>query len=175
MTIRISIPLVIVFMLLSSPLFAEHMTIDKQIQLSTVHRGLTPYVVSRALNGDFFVAGAIEELGYRHWATRVSANGEVRWEFVAGESDRGTDRSIPGQRFNGVIEFSDQTTILCGTKDENKRAIIVLDRIGVDGTLIEQRIVQPFRLVTTFSCAKWNDAIVLVGGVFGTPAGTGCN
>jgi hypothetical protein len=173
MTIRFSIPLLILLMLVSSPLFAEHMTIDKQIQLSTVHRGVTPYVVSRASNGDFFVAGAIEELGYRPWAMRVSPNGEVRWEFAAGESDRGTDRSVPGQRFNGVIELPDQTTIFCGTENENKRAIIVLDRIGIDGSLIEQRIVQPSRLVTTFSCAKWNDAIVLVGGVFGTPAGTG--
>jgi hypothetical protein len=171
MIIRISIPLLIVCMLLSSPLFAEHMMIDKQIQLS--HRSVTPYVVSRASNGDFIVAGTYEELGYRPWATRVTANGEARWEFVEGESNRGVDRSRPGQRFNGVIELPDQTTILCGTMYENNQSIIFLDRIGVDGSLIEQRIVQPSRLVTTFSCAKWNDAIVFVGGVFGVPAGTG--
>src|ERR1700722_7387642 len=131
-TISISLPFV--FLLLSGPLLAEQMTIDKQVQLS--HRFVTPYVVSRASNGDFIVAGTYEELGYRPWATRIGANGEGRWGFVEGECDRSPDRSIPQQRFNGVIELPDQTTVLCGLKYEDKRATIILDHFGVDGSLI---------------------------------------
>jgi hypothetical protein len=160
-------------LLLSNASFAERMSIDKQIRLSAQHRGVVPHVVSRASNGDIIVAGSNEELGSRPWATRVSAKGELRWEFVEGESDRGEDRKSSGQRFNGVIELPDQTTILCGLKYENKSASVVLDRLSVDGSLMEQRIVRPTRPMTMFSCSRWNDGIALAGSVFGMPAGTG--
>lgn len=152
---------------------SEHMVIDRQIKLSTVHRAVHPFVVTRASDGDLVVAGSNEELGYRPWATRLSANGAVRWEFVDGETDEGEDRKIPGQRFNGVIELADQSTILCGLRYENKSASVVLQKRRIDGTLIDQRIVRPSRPMTKFSCTGWNGGVAVAGSVFGQQAGTG--
>jgi hypothetical protein len=151
----------------------EQMHLDKQMTLSTVHHGVNPRVVRLASNGDIIVAGSNEELGSRPWATRVSANGAVRWEFVEGETDRGDDRKIAGQGFNGVIELADHTTVLCGLRYENKSASVVLERRGLDGSLIDQRILKPSRLLTKFSCTGWNGGVGVAGSVFGQPAGTG--
>jgi hypothetical protein len=160
-------------LVLSNTSIAETMSLDKQILLSAVHHGLAPHVVIRASNGDLVVAGSNNELGYRPWATRISPNGDVRWEFVEGESDKSADRSIPQQHFSAVIELPDQTTVFCGMISKDKRSMVILDHLNLEGTLINQRLVAPARPLTIASCARWQGGIVLAGSVFGQPQGTG--
>jgi hypothetical protein len=160
-------------LVLSNTSIAETMSLDKQIQLSVVHHGLDPHVVIRASNGDLIVAGSNNELGYRPWATRISANGDVRWEFVEGESDKSADRSIPQQQFSAVIELPNQTTVCCGMISKDRRSMVILDHLNLDGTLINQRLIAPARPLTIASCARWQGGIALAGSVFGQPQGTG--
>ncbi len=158
---------------LSNTSIAETMSLDKKMQLSAVHHGLAPHVVIRASNGDLIVAGSNNELGYRPWATRISPNGDVRWEFVEGESDKSADRSIPQQQFSAVIELPDQTTVFCGMISKDKRSMVILDHLNLDGSMINQLLVAPARPLTIASCARWQGGIALAGSVFGQPQGTG--
>jgi hypothetical protein len=153
----------------------EHMSIDRQIRLSPAHRAM-PYGISRASNGDLIVFGSIDQMDFRAWATRVSSNGEVRWEFLEGGASGWEDKTAPGQRFYGVVELPDQTTVLCGIKVEKNENLVVLVRLRSDGTVIAERIVRPKwdrGFVTGVTCIRWDDGVALFGGVSGVPRGTG--
>lgn len=153
----------------------EPLHIDRQIMLSPGHR-VMPYSITRASNGDFFVIGSNDQMDYRAWATRLAPNGEVRWEFLEGGPDGWNDRTVHGQRFNAAIEMPDETTLLCGEKVIDRRSTVMLVTLAKDGSLISEKLLPPVREGSVFSglrCRKWNDGIVLVGGVSGRPAGTG--
>jgi len=153
----------------------EHMSIEKQVKLSPGHQTM-PYRMTRASNGDLVIFGSIGQVDYRPWATRLTPNGEVRWEFLEGGPDGWNDQSAKGQRFDSAIELPDQTMLFCGIKVVNKERLILLDRIGIDGSLKDERVIRPDRQkssITGFDCVRWNDGIALIGGVSGYPAGTG--
>jgi hypothetical protein len=153
----------------------EHLHIDKQIKLSPGHR-VMPYSITRASNGDLFVIGSNDEMDYRAWATRLTSNGEVRWEYLEGGSDGWNDRSIHGQRFYGAIEMPDQTTLLCGVKVVDRRSTIMLVTLAKDGKLLSEKLLPPVRdnaVISLYSCHKRSDGIVLMGTVSGQPTGTG--
>jgi hypothetical protein len=66
--------------------------------------------------------------------------------------------------------------LFCGIKVVNKDRLVLLDHLGVDGSLIDERVIRPDReksSITGFDCIRWNDGIALIGGVSGYPAGTG--
>ena len=51
-----------------------------------------------------------------------------------------------------------------------------MDRLGVDGSLITERLIRPEReksSIVLVACIRWNDGIALFGGVSGYPAATG--
>jgi hypothetical protein len=175
MKIRISIPPLVVFMLLSSPLFAEYLSIDKQIILSPGHLAM-PHTITRASDGDLIVLGSNGQADSRAWATRVAPTGEVRWEFIEGGPDGWNDHSARGQRFYGAIEMPDQTTLLCGVKEVDRRSTIMLVTLGKDGSLISEKLLPAIRegsVLSLFACRKWSDGIALLGSVSGQPAGVG--
>jgi hypothetical protein len=74
MTIKIGISLLVLGMLVTRPLVAEQMSIDKQTKLSPEHR-VMPYHVARLSDGDLLIFGSNDQLNYRPWATRVSPTG----------------------------------------------------------------------------------------------------
>ena len=105
-----------------------------------------PYSVTRTSNGDVIVFGSNDQTDYRPWAARLSAQGEVRWEFLQGGPNGWEDRSASGQRITGAVELPDQATLLCGVVVLNKESTVVLDEISPDGKLItERRLVPPGR------------------------------
>ena len=55
--------LVVLVMLVSRPLFAEQMSIDRQIKLSPGH-AVQPNHITRASNGDLIIFGSNSELGF---------------------------------------------------------------------------------------------------------------
>jgi hypothetical protein len=175
MTIRIGTGLLVALTLVSRPLFAEQMTIDKQVRLSPGHP-VEPYHILRASNGDVVIFGSIGEVDYRAWATRITPGGEVRWDFLQEGPDGWNDRSENGQRYDSAVELPDQSVLLCGIKTVNWQRSVLLDRIGVDGRLINERVMRPGSSkgsITDFQCIRWNDGIALFGGVAGAPRGTG--
>jgi hypothetical protein len=165
--------LVAVMMLISPPLFAEQMSIGKQIHLSPGHP-VVPSHITRASNGDLLIFGSNADLGFRPWAIRLTSAGEVRWEFLQGAADGWNDRKERGQRFDSAVELSDQTTLLCGLQVVNYERSVLLDRIGMDGRLIDERVIHPDkRQLVGVNCVRWNDGLALIGGVAGDPSGTG--
>jgi hypothetical protein len=175
MAYRIPTPLLMALMLLSGPSFSERLQIEKQVKLSPGHQ-VMPYRITRASNGDLVVFGSIGQVDYRPWATRLTPGGEVRWEFLEGGPDGWNDQSAKGQRFHSAIELPDQTMLFCGIKVVNKERLVLLDHLGVDGSLIDERVIRPDReksSITGFDCIRWNDGIALIGGASGYPAGTG--
>lgn len=153
----------------------DHMSIEEQITLSPEHR-VMPYHIARLSDGDLLIFGANNQLDFRPWAMRVSPAGQARWEYLQGDGNCWNDRSEKGQRYDSFIELPDRTTLLCGIKVENWKRSILLDHLGVDGTLINERILQPDSAtysLTGSRCIQWKDGIALLGGVSGNPRGTG--
>jgi len=127
MTIKIGISLLVLIlgMLVTRPLVAEQMSIDKQTKLSPEHR-VMPYHIARLSDGDLLIFGSNDQLDYRPWATRVSSTGQVRWEFLQGGSDGWNDKSQKGQRYDSLIEFRDGSILLCGTKIADRERMVLL-------------------------------------------------
>ncbi len=172
---KIGTMLLVVLALVSRPLFAEQMIIDKQIRLSPEHR-VMPYQINRASNNDLIVSGSNDQVDYRAWATRISPTGEVRWEFLEGSPEGWTDQSARGQRFYGAFELADQTTVLCGTKKVDGKHVAVLVRLRQDGSLVGENLLRPDRegvILTGLGCTNWADGLALTGTISGRPASTG--
>jgi hypothetical protein len=158
---------------------AERMNIDKQVKLSPGHF-MMPYQIRHLSNGDVLVFGSTDEFDTRPWATRLAGNGEVRWDLVVGgPNGPPIDRSVRGQRFFEAIDFPDQSTLLCGIRKVDNHNVVFLDKVGLDGALISEQLIRPTRPVSEkggiigVTCARWNGAIVLFGGIAGFPRGTG--
>jgi hypothetical protein len=56
---------------------------------------------------------------------------------------------------------------------KDKRSMVILDHLNLDGSLINQRLIAPTRLLSAVSCVPWQGGIALAGSVFGQPQGTG--
>ena len=158
---------------------AERMSIDRQVKLSPGHL-MMPYKIRHASNGDVIVFGSTDQFDTRPWATRLSANGDVRWDLViGGPNGPPIDRSARGQRFFEAIDFSDQSTLLCGIRQVDQHNVVFLDKVGLDGTLMGEQLIRPTRPtpekggIGRVTCARWNGTIVLFGGISGFPRGTG--
>jgi hypothetical protein len=157
---------------------AERMNVDRQIKLSPGHF-MMPYQIRHASNGDVIVFGSTDEFDTRPWATRLSAKGEVLWDLVVGgPNGPPIDRSVRGQRFYEAIDFDDRSTLLCGIRQVDNHATVFLDKVGADGALISEQLVRPTLekgdkgWIAAVTCARWNGAIVLFGGIAGLPQGT---
>lgn len=177
MTIKIGISLLVLIlgMLVTRPLVAEQMSIDKQTKLSPEHR-VMPYHIARLSDGDLLIFGSNDQLDYRPWATRVSSTGQVRWEFLQGGSDGWNDKSQKGQRYDSLIEFRDGSILLCGTKIADRERMVLLDHLRADGTLVEERTLEPDKSkgqLESADCISQGDGVALSGAVSADPAGTG--
>lgn len=88
---------------------AERMNVDGHVKLSPGHF-MMPYQIRHASNGDVIVFGSTDEFDTRPWATRLAANGEIRWDLVVGgPNGPPIDRSVRSQRFFEAIDFADQS------------------------------------------------------------------
>jgi hypothetical protein len=175
MPTRIVSSLFVAALVFGQPIFAEEMRIEKQVKLSPGH-SVEPSHIVRASNGDFIVYGSNSAVNFRPWATRVMATGEVRWEFLQGGGDYWNDRSERGQRFDTAVELPDQSTLLCGINISNNQRSVLLDRLSVDGELLDEHVIHPDWSkgpLTSVNCVRWNDGIALIGGLAASPAGTG--
>ena len=155
---------------------AERMNVDRHVKLSPGHF-MVPYQIRHASNGDVIVFGSTDEFDTRPWATRLAANGEVRWDLVVGgPNGPPIDRSVRSQRFFEAIDFADQSTLLCGIRKVENHRVVFLDKVGPDGSLISEHLIRPTSekgAIVGLTCARWNGTIVLFGVLAGFPEGTG--
>ena len=127
------------------------------------------------LSGDIHKAfAAYSGIGdFRAWAIRVNSEGKPIWEYVDGPNHDWNDLSNRGQRFVGAVDLPNQATLLCGVKlDADRSRIAFLVRVRQDGSIIDERQLQPSRSgdVAAIRCTKWSDGIAVVGAVTGKPA-----
>lgn len=155
---------------------AERMSIDRQVKLSPGH-SMLPNQIRHAANGDVIVFGSAVQFDTKPWATRLAANGEVRWDLVVGGPNRPPiDRSVRDQRFFEAIDFPDQSTLLCGIREVDQHSVVFLDKVGLDGSLTSERLIRPTSekgWIARVTCARWNGTVVLFGVVAGFQEGTG--
>ena len=157
---------------------AEDMKITRQIILSPTHK-VAPYSITKASNGDLIIAGA-DSLGtYHAWATRVSKSGELIWEYLDGPAEAWTDYSQNSQQFYSAAELRNGSTLLCGIKRaaiNNKKLVAFLVRIGADGKLIDQRILQPAHdgmPIGGIRCLPSQDGVAVLSWLAVLPRGIG--
>ena len=155
---------------------AERMYVDRQVKLSPGH-SMLPNQIRHAANGDVIVFGSAVQFDTKPWATRLAANGEVRWDLVVGGPNRPPiDRSVRDQRFFEAIDFPDQSTLLCGIREVDQHNVVFLDKVGLDGSLTSERLIRPTSekgWIARVACARWNGTVVLFGVVAGFQEGTG--
>jgi hypothetical protein len=147
------------------------MSINKAVTLAPGHRA-APYLITRASNGDFIVAGSTGIGDFRAWATRVDRDGKLLWEYVDGPPGGWNDLTGRGQRFYGTVDLPNQETLLCGYKPNTDRSLIsFLVRVRRDGSIIDQRRLTPGRTgdVAGISCMRWADGIAIIGAITGRP------
>jgi hypothetical protein len=168
---------IVLFSVTSAAASAEDMKITRQITLSPAHK-VAPYSITQASNGDLIIAGA-DSLGtYHAWATRVSKTGELIWEYLDGAPDAWTDYSKNSQQFYSAAELRNGITLLCGIKRAiNSTALVAfLVRIGADGKLIDQRILQPAHdgmPIGGIRCLPSQDGVAVLSWLAVLPRGIG--
>src|SRR5262249_48871599 len=122
---------------------APHMSINREVTLAPNHKA-APYLITRASNGDFIVAGSTGIGDFRAWATRVDSDGKKLWEYVDGPPGGWEDLTGRGQRFYGAVDLPNQETLLCGIKPDTDLSLIgFLVRVRRDGSLIDYRRLTP--------------------------------
>lgn len=167
--------LAIVLWSVTSTASAEDMKITRQIILSPAHK-VAPYTIAQASNGDLIIAGADNVGNYRAWAMRVSKSGEPLWEYLDGPADGWADYSQRNQRFYGAVALGNGNTLLCGIKQEEKKNVAFVMRLGPDGKLIDERIVRPSNNgypAGGIRCLASNDGVVVLSRLALLPRGTG--
>jgi hypothetical protein len=102
----------------------------------------------------------------------MSSAGELRWEFLQGARGGWDDRSNRGQRFTDVVELPERQTLLCGVKKTSNVYSIVLSRLGIDGGVVDERVIQPNDgqgSTVNLRCARWGRGIALFSSITGRP------
>jgi hypothetical protein len=168
---------IVLWSVASATASAEDMKITRQIILSPAHK-VAPYSITRASNGDLIIAGADSLGNYHAWATRVSTSGEPIWEYLDGTADSWTDYSKNSQQFYSATELKNGGTLLCGIKRaaESTKLVAFLVRIGVDGKLIDRRVLQPAHdgmPIGGIKCIAGNNGVMVLSGLAVVPRGTG--
>lgn len=156
---------------------AEDMKITRQIILSPTHK-VAPYSITRTSNGDLIIAGADSLGNYHAWATRVSSSGEPIWEYLDGTADSWTDYSKNSQQFYSAAELKNGGILLCGIKRavDSTKLVAFLVRIGVNGKLIDRRILQPAHdgmPIGGIKCMAVDNGVMVLSGLAVVPRGTG--
>src|SRR5882672_5034009 len=152
----------------------NHMNINREVVLAPGHKA-APYLITRALNGDFIVAGSTGGQDRRAWAVRVDSNGKEIWQYVDGGSAGWNDFDSPGHRFYGAVDLPNEETLLCGLKSTTTTDIPLLIRVRRNGSVIDERPLVPGRpgIVVGISCTRWGDGIAVLSAVDAKTASVG--
>jgi hypothetical protein len=149
--------LLIVLLTAGSARAADSARITHEIVLSP-GRFTLPQALTAMSNGDLVVVGASDG---KRWATRVAANGHILWDY---RIDTDTARQF-GNQFDSATELPNKNVLLCGVRQIEQRHEAVLVRLRPDGSLIDERVLEPTvkRMPQSpFSCVPWNGGVAVV-------------
>jgi hypothetical protein len=157
-TQRILSSLILVFTA-SSTWAANSAQITREVILSPGNFS-QPQGLTTMSNGDLIVVGASNG---KRWATRVSEEGRVLWNYQA-------DDDIPGpsgNQFDSATELPNKNVLLCGVRQIERKHDAVLVRLKPDGSFIDERVLEPtvkHMAISPFSCVPWNGGVAVVNG-----------
>lgn len=142
---------------------AANIEITREILLEA-GRFPEPKTLAKSASDDYVIAG---QDTLRPWATRVDAQGRVKWRHVVD-----IDRSKVGVQgsYEGAVALSDETTVLCGTRHEvnQGRSVAFITHIDPVGKILNSREMYPqqdtgARLNEFLRCIPWGDGLVVLG------------
>lgn len=149
--------------LMTSPDAAADIEIVREILLEQ-GRFPAPNALTRTARGDYVIAGH-ETL--RPWATRVDAEGRVKWRHVL-EIDR-SKAGVEGS-YEAAAAFSDDSTLLCGSRRAVNQGMsaAILTHIDAAGNVLSHREVYPeqdtgARLNHFYRCVPWAGGAAILG------------
>lgn len=126
-----------------------------------------PRAMIRTKEGGYVIAGWE---AHRPWATRTDSLGNVQWRYILPMKEW---RSGDGDaEYEGAATMSDDSTLLCGHKDEGDSShpltVGMLTRIDKVGQVIEHRELYPqgdqsFHLSYLRNCIAWGDGFAVLG------------
>ena len=160
---------------------ARQVKFSREIILMAAEQKVSASTISRASNGDYFVAGSVNSSEGEAWAARLDAEGRLRWQFRYRLLDTGnaTASAAAGgaikSRFFNSVELDDKRVLLCGIKIIENRSmpfLVFLDEAGklkADQTLSSKEI----GTATGISCMKWGDGIAVASGLARAPKAIG--
>jgi hypothetical protein len=132
------------------------------------------HAIVRTPDGGFVITGSIliDTSENKVWATRVTASGEVVWNYgMPTEADRDF-KGVKGTLF-GALMLPDNSTLLCGSAGPQKPGNDVtgyLARVDASGKVLSELNLHPngdvhfgYSLLTR--CLPWADGFALVGGL----------
>jgi hypothetical protein len=117
-----------------------------------------PQALAAMSNGDLVVVGVSDG---KRWATRVSEDGRILWNYRM-------DNDVPapsGNQFDSATELPNKNVLLCGVRQIQRKHDAVLVRLRPDGSLIDERVLEPTvksMAMSPFSCIPWNGGVAVV-------------
>ena len=138
---------------------AEHIKVTKEVLLEEGVQ-TEPSSIIQVKDGGYVITGKMG-LG---WATRVDANGTMRWRYqipILGQSN-----------YTGAVSLSDDTTLLCGYKaiavTGGESIAGILTHIDKTGKVLSERVLRPqeegaFGGSYLKGCMPWGNGFALYG------------
>ena len=134
-----------------------------------IERGNTPEAkaIVRAHDGGYIIAGSFR--GNEAWATKIDADGNVKWRYTASDPNKMPFNS--STTYRAVAVMPDDSVFLCGLIDRSRNEHIGQGLISVldkDGRLIGEQLLMPqgdtkFSSADFRECAPYKDGALVVG------------
>jgi hypothetical protein len=161
----------------SSPASREIMKVERQVSISPDHAVL-PQEMTLTREGGYVITGS-NDARTAAWASKVSASGQLIWEYLDGGAAGWTAHEPGSGRFAGAVELADRSVLLCGeiqvhTNQGTANKVGLLVRLAADGSLLDRRLVSPHGDQRYFSfftrCMPWGDGAIVFGeAIHGSP------
>ena len=150
-------------------------TVTKEVLLMQGTTGIALHSIVKTPDGGFVIVGSIGN----GWATRVTAAGEVIWNYH--DSGKSPSDHYGQNPFKGALILPDNSTLLCGSKgsaaagDDMTGYLVHLDPAG---NVLSRSSLYPngdkaYGMSSINRCFPWKDGFALLGGASSHGAGAG--
>ena len=124
------------------------------------------HALARTREGGYVIAGRLA--GFP-WATRVNAQGEVQWRYLASIVLPKAGEPAGDSLFTGAVTLPDDSTLLCGYRSRGVTKITgLLTHLSPHGRVLSAQTLYPnndHRYVLNYlqRCVRWGKGVAVVG------------
>ena len=129
-------------------------------------QSVEPHALARTKDGGYVIAGRLA--GFP-WATRVNAQGEVQWRYLASIVLPKAGEPAGDSLFTGAVTLPDDSTLLCGYRSRGVTKITgLLTHISPHGRVLSAQTLYPnndHRYVLNYlqRCVRWGRGVAVIG------------